>query len=139
SFILWVRRVQFDQLCEVYMLCSQAEHNGILVGLESICGDLKAALGSLCQLFRKSYRVLFCTSAEVPSKYKFAVALDCDKSPSVAGHRIIIVAFFSFGLFLHSDVSPKLIALDVLDAQSLYALCQQPVAFLACNSQKVKN
>jgi len=130
--------IQLDQLCELDALHAKAHHNSILVGFESVRGDLKAAFSSRSQLFRKGYRIAFAKPSKVPSQNQFAVPFDCDERPGVADSDIV-TAFADLGFFFHSDVSPKLIALHFFDSQPVDALVHQSLTANASEGEKIQN
>ena len=132
------RSILFDQLRELNALRSQAQHNGILVRCEAVRGHLKTSLCCRSQLFRESYCIPLGSSSQVPSEYQLTAPLDSDKRIGIAD-RGFVFPFFGFGLFLHSDVSPKLITLHVFDSQVVDALIHQSLAFLASETQEIEN
>jgi hypothetical protein len=138
GFTLGISGIQFNQLRKLYALRSQAENNGIPVRRESVRSDLETALSCGGQLFRKGYSISFRASAQVPSEHQLTVAFDGNKRVGIT-NRDFISPLFDFSLFLHSDVSPKLITLDVLDSHTVDAFVHQLLAFLARKGEKIQN
>jgi hypothetical protein len=66
------------------------------------------------------------------------VALDANEGPSVTDGNIIF-ALTNLGLFLHSNVSPKFIALNVFHSQSVDAFVHQLLALLTRETQQVQD
>jgi hypothetical protein len=137
-FAIGSRGIQFNQLCELYPLRPQTENNGVLIGSESVCRNLKAALCGRSEFFCESYCVPFGASPQVPSEYQFAVALDGNKRPRIA-NRDFTPALHGLGFFLHFHISPKFIALHVFDSQAVDAIHHQLFAFLASQGQEVQD
>lgn len=132
------RDTTLDQLREVYLLRAEAEDNGVLIGLEPIRCDLETASGCGGDLLSERYRVAFGATAQVPREYQLAIAFDCDERPSVSDSSFLFT-LPRLGLFLHPDVSPKLVALDIPYAETVDALREESVALLTCQRQEIQN
>lgn len=138
GFALGTGGIELHQLREVNALNTQAQDNSILIGLKSIGRNLEITLSGRCDLLRESYRVPLGTTAKVPSEDQFTVALNSNERPGIAKGDFIF-ALCSLRLFLHADVSPKLIALHVFDPQTMDTFVHQAFAPLASKREKIQN
>lgn len=129
---------ELHQLRKVHALRPQAQHNGILIRLEPVRGDLEASLGGRRQFLREGNRIAFGAAPQVPSQNHLAMSLDGNECPGIS-ERDIILALFGLRLFLHADESPHLITLHFFDPQPVDAVFHQPLTSLASEGEKIQD
>jgi hypothetical protein len=133
-FSIMGRGIDFYQLREVNA-SSKAILNGIHIGPESICRDLKVALSCLIDLLSESHSITRRSASKMPSHNDLAVTLDGNETVSISAHRVAI----DIVLFLAPDVAPNFIALDIAHGQCVDSVFEKPFALLTYLNKQGKN
>ncbi len=126
--------VNFYQLREINA-SAKAVVNGLNVGLESISGDLEAALCRFADFICESLRVACRAAPKVPRQNQLCVSFNGDEGVGIPARGIAARIVFFFA----ADKAPQFVTLNVRHRDVADSTFQKPLALLANQNEQRKN